>query len=425
MATSQHARLAPSGAHRWMECPGSVRLSEGLPDESSDYATYGTFAHYVAADCLRKGMHAKLQVGKTYRNFDIAEKHVVDIRRLLAPDQQLVTEEMASQLQLYLDAVSWVQENENATVLVEHKVLLQGASEDTALAVWGTADSIVVPRSSAGATRFDILDLKFGAGAWVPVHDNKQQMIYAQAALDTLPVLLKNVKTVGLHIVQPRHFAKASRWRTVDLDRAELEQWKKTQLQPAIVLALDPEAPCVPGKWCRWCLAFTKCDAVKTHATETAANVFGDAPAELAPISMSSDPATMSGDEASRVMKAAPMVLQWINDRIAAVYNRAYDLVKSGATVPDYKLIRKLGNRQWADVKAAEEMLTAQGVSPWTEPRLISPAQAEKKLGVRRQRAVKGLTTRPDNGTALVPVTDKRPAISPADVFDDQTKTKE
>jgi len=46
---TEHARLSPSGAHRWMTCPGSLKAESGLPDQSSSYADWGTAAHEFSA----------------------------------------------------------------------------------------------------------------------------------------------------------------------------------------------------------------------------------------------------------------------------------------------------------------------------------------------------------------------------------------
>ena len=53
-----HHPLGPSGGHRWMACPGSVRLCSDLPDTSSPYAEEGTKAHRLTELCLRQGLCA-------------------------------------------------------------------------------------------------------------------------------------------------------------------------------------------------------------------------------------------------------------------------------------------------------------------------------------------------------------------------------
>ena len=40
-----HAMLSASGAHRWLACPPSVRLSEQFADQPTVYAEEGTFLH--------------------------------------------------------------------------------------------------------------------------------------------------------------------------------------------------------------------------------------------------------------------------------------------------------------------------------------------------------------------------------------------
>ena len=52
--SGSHALLSASAAKRWLNCPPSVRLTESMPDTSSDYAEEGTVAHALAELKLRK-----------------------------------------------------------------------------------------------------------------------------------------------------------------------------------------------------------------------------------------------------------------------------------------------------------------------------------------------------------------------------------
>lgn len=40
-----HALLSPSSSERWISCPPSVRMSEGIEEKPSEYAAEGTAAH--------------------------------------------------------------------------------------------------------------------------------------------------------------------------------------------------------------------------------------------------------------------------------------------------------------------------------------------------------------------------------------------
>ncbi len=50
-----HAKLSASGAHRWLECPGSVLLEEQYKNTTSTFAEEGTFAHEIAEYILKNG----------------------------------------------------------------------------------------------------------------------------------------------------------------------------------------------------------------------------------------------------------------------------------------------------------------------------------------------------------------------------------
>ena len=50
-----HALLSPSSSERWISCPPSVRMSEGIEEKPSEYAAEGTAAHSLCEYKLRNG----------------------------------------------------------------------------------------------------------------------------------------------------------------------------------------------------------------------------------------------------------------------------------------------------------------------------------------------------------------------------------
>ena len=55
---NKHARCSASAAHRWINCPGSIALSDQCPDPgSSSYADEGTIAHSLAELKLRRSLN--------------------------------------------------------------------------------------------------------------------------------------------------------------------------------------------------------------------------------------------------------------------------------------------------------------------------------------------------------------------------------
>ena len=77
---SQHAKFAPSAAHRWIPCPGSIRLSEGVDDRPSEYAMEGTILHTVSEQCLREKMGSIEFLGTKHNindyELEIDDEHV-------------------------------------------------------------------------------------------------------------------------------------------------------------------------------------------------------------------------------------------------------------------------------------------------------------------------------------------------------------
>ena len=155
-----HARLSPSGAHRWIACPGSLALEAEYPDDSSSYAAEGTLAHDIAGQCLEENLDPEDFLYKRFEVdgfvFSVDEamvKHVADYMRLVRGYA------------------------EGGVLLIERKVNFSPVVgvEDS----FGTADAIIVKGDT-----MTVVDLKYGMGVEVSAEKNPQLMLYALGALN-------------------------------------------------------------------------------------------------------------------------------------------------------------------------------------------------------------------------------------------------
>jgi hypothetical protein len=62
-----HSPLGPSSSERWLNCFGSTEAIKGVPNEESEYSTYGTAAHTVSEWCRQQGCSAKRFLGRTLK----------------------------------------------------------------------------------------------------------------------------------------------------------------------------------------------------------------------------------------------------------------------------------------------------------------------------------------------------------------------
>lgn len=160
-----HALLSASKAHRWMACPGSIRLEDGIPDTNSSYADDGTRMHTAAAEML---LGQPVSVLLDAEELDVVQTYV-DWVQLEARGHQLMVEQRVD----YSDVI--------------------GVPDS-----FGTADAIIL----AGDV-IKVIDLKTGRGVKVDAEENEQLMLYALGALEVFG-MVGNFKRAKLTIVQPR-----------------------------------------------------------------------------------------------------------------------------------------------------------------------------------------------------------------------------
>ena len=389
--SKEHSKLPPSGAERWMTCPGSVVLSEGMPESESEYAEEGTRAHSMAERWLLMYL-AQHGSQPTFT----------------APEDV----EMAKHVKVYIDECIGLT-GPGVKVFVETRVAV---NED----VYGTADFIAwhpVPQI------LYVRDLKYGAGVAVDVGHNVQLRIYALAALMAMKL---PAKVVNIGIVQPRYDHPDGLVRSVDFDATDLLDLYADVLDAVTLVSIasdnrdsktwDVSFLHPSEKGCRWCLAAPKCPVLKSKAQALAKQVFAPVPegTVLSPenkLDLAYDPL-----ELARTLDFLPILEAWIKNTREFAYGEA----ERGVEVPDYKLVEKQAVRKWkeglpAPGYALAKHLGCKESDLWKPRELINIGDAEKlapgKIAKERAAMLEPFVERKSSGHTLVHVSDKRDPI--------------
>lgn len=361
-----HARLSPSGAARWMACPGSVRLSEGIPDRSSPYAEEGTRAHEMAETALR---------------------HRVLASRMIAESATGDAREMAHHVDAYVSYVLDLIERADY-VAVEQRV----SAASYVPGIHGTADALVV---TDGGRELHVVDLKYGRGVEVFAENNPQLMVYALAALDLLDMAYP-IERVVLTVAMVRkgyiddHAADAD----------ALRHWGVHTLAPAAEETLDPDAPLVPGEaQCRWCPAKDACPALA-----------GAALAEDTPAAVAARTDMIPPSEMPALLDRVALIRMWAD----AVEARAAATIRSGVPIGGWKMVAGRSRRQWADPDAAIKAMRGKGhkLDEIAPRKPIPIGAAEKIFGRDLPKSIADAIGHTDPAPALVRADDRRPALT-------------
>ncbi len=376
-----HAKLSPSGAHRWMRCPGSIALEAPFPNDSSVYAAEGTLAHLLASEELDGTKPAAERIG---------EQHTVD------GFDFTVDKVMVAYVEDYVKLVR--EYAEGGVLLVEQRVPIGHLTGETDAT--GTSDAVVV---HADEGRLTVIDLKYGMGVRVLADGNEQAMMYALGALESYEQLADFVN-ICMVIHQPRLNSVSEHWIRVD----DLMKFAAKVTEAADTVR-SPDAFTAPGeKQCRFCKAKSVCPALKEIVDET---VQEEATAD--------DFADMGDNSLAVAMGRVELIEQWCKSIRAEVERR----LTKGLDVPGYKLVEgRKGNRAWSDAKDAETRLSAVlKRDEMYEEKFISPATAEKllKKDPEGMSLLEELTHRPEGKLSVAPATDKRPAMDVKPILDD------
>ena len=228
---SKHAKLPPSSAERWINCPGSVALSAQLPPPgSSPYADEGTLAHAVAELKLRRN------IGEiTPKQYD---KELAKLQ-----ENEYWCGEMDEATDFYADTVieHLAAAGSDAELMIEQHFSLDKWVPES----FGTSDAVVI-----GGSTIEVIDLKYGKGVKVNAEHNAQLRLYGLGA-SALFGDLYDFETVRYTIIQPR----LDHVSTEEVPLSELLLWAEEDVAPRAIMALEGTDYMACGDWCRMCRA--------------------------------------------------------------------------------------------------------------------------------------------------------------------------
>lgn len=415
-----HARYAPSGAHRWMKCAGSLRLCDRVGDRGSRYADEGTAAHEFAAWLLLN------------RPSEEEQEAAVDVMfTTINGVEYFLTKDMLGYIRSYAKLVD--EYANGGELLVEERVQMSEAIGTADC--YGTSDAIILHDD-----RIVIVDLKYGMGVKVSADyassrpatilnemgetvevtetirgPNPQMALYALGALETFDYLLGDIKTVVLVIHMPRlnHVSE------FELSVADLHAFRAEARAARLRCEAAAKAPeeeleqhLEPGETqCRFCAAKATCPALRGVVDHSVDDDFRDL----------FTTAKVDADMLSSAMARVGMIEDWCKAVRAEVERR----LLAGEPVKDWKLVQgRQGPRKWLSAKDAEALLKSfrckqDEMYNFT---LISPTDAEKLLAntsPKRWEKAQTLITRSDGKPSVAPATDPRPAMAVTAVSED------
>ena len=374
----RHAKLGPSKAHQWINCPPSILLEENFPDRGSEEASEGTLAHKLAEEMLR------------YNNGEIIKSVFTKRVNALKKNPQY-----NASMQEYVEgyaAFVWEQVSEIKKTCKDPEVLFEQELHFGQYVPdgFGTSDVVIIADDTA-----HVIDFKYGKGVGVSAKDNPQLKLYAIGAYLEFSDLY-DIKKVKMTIAQPRLDNYSSDMATV----VELMEWAETAVKPAAALAMEGKGPRKVGEHCRWCKAKAACEAQRDYQMELMKYDFAEAD-------------LMDEEEIADVLSRVDELVKWAGLVKEYALTQA---VENHVKYPGFKLVEGRSNRTYTETDKIAEKLLTEG---YKEEQIYKPKELEgitnmeKLLGKKKFSELIGKwVVKPEGKPTLVPLDDKRPELN-------------
>ena len=369
----KHAYLSASASHRWLACPPSAKLCANILDQASEYAQQGTDCHELCAYLVEKALgrevidptknltyyDAEMQnCAEEYRNYVLEQ---IEAAKEFCKDPQVMIEQR-------LDFSRWVENG------------------------FGTGDCVIVADEV-----LQIIDYKHGLGVLVSAGDdehggNSQMMCYALGALEVFGDIY-DINQIKMTIFQPRR----DNISTYTISKDDLLKWADEVLAPTAQLAYVGEGEFKAGDHCTFCKVKATCRKRAEYNLELAKYDF-----EM--------PATLDDTEIAAILEKVDEMISWGND----IKEYALQQAQSGVHFEGWKVVEGRSNRKYTDEAAVAFAVKDAGFDPY-EKKLLGVTAMSTLLGKKKfEELLGGLIYKPPGKPALVPESDKRPAMNTA-----------
>ena len=369
----KHARLSPSSSERWLNCPPSVILGADIPDETSEYAAEGTAAHTLCEyKVLRMLGH------------DAQDPHP----SLIYHDEEM--EECSDDYAAFIsEAIEDVRKKgHEPAVFTEIRLDMSRFAPEC----FGTCDCCIV--SDDG---LEIVDFKYGKGVEVSADHNPQMMLYALGALEMFGRIY-DIRDISMTIFQPR-LSNISTWNTT---ADELLLWAEDYLKPRAELAFHGEGEQSAGDWCRFCKVRAICRKRAEENMRLAAYDFRE-------------PQLLDNDEIADILSKTDELASWVSD----VKGYALSALSRGEKLDGWKLVEGRSIRKYTDEEKVADVVREAGFEPYDHT-VKGITAMTAMLGKKRFNELLGaLITKPAGKPTIAPESDRRPAITISNDFND------
>lgn len=375
-----HATFGASASERWLACPGSIQLGQGIKSVSGRAADEGTDGHTCLETLLKNGPEKCLATSAF-------------LRKTYPTEMVMHAEKAAREI--------WKRTPKGAELLSETRCDLTHIDKDA----FGTTDAVIIEPWGY----LEVIDYKYGWGVVEP-KDNPQMIFYGLAVAHAYDYNFKGIK---LTIMQPRAPHEAGPIRTHVMPMRDLMKWEKI-FSDGIKAAKKKDAPRKVGDWCRYCPAIHKCPERSTKVLEEARAAFS-AEGEIHMPEVKAGADLLAPANIGQTLTNLVLLEEWI----AAVRKHAEGVLKDGGKIKGWALVPTRPTRKWINAeKAHVEAMKVFGSLALTKRELLSPAQLEEipaPKGIDVKAWVKKRCASVSSGVKLAPESDNN--ASAAEVF--------